>query len=542
MTTVFYNGPIYTLDPALPKAQAIAIRDGRVVAIGTEGRVTAAVGSRAEGINLRGRAVIPALTDAHVHLLAHALRRREVNLNGVGEYEQALVQVERAAAALPAGEWLRGGGWDHVRWAGRWPNAADLDAVTPGRPAVLFRKDGHCAWLNGPALAIAGVDADTPDPVGGSIRRDTTGQPTGLLFENAIEMIGQHFPATTEEDQLAAVRDAIREAHSYGMAGMHIPPSMEPGAGALALRTVQTLRARGQLKLRSLIHLDYGTLDEAIALGLHSGLGDGWVRLGGVKIFADGTLGSETAELLRPYEGSRNLGLPTIATEELNAAVRKANAHGLAVIIHAIGDGANRRVLDAIEGSGVRGQGSGDPLLNPEPRPLIPNRIEHCQLLDLADLPRFAQLGVVASMQPSHCTSDIELADRLWGEERNATAYAWKALLESGATLAFGSDAPVEPLNPWLGIHAAVTRQRPNGLPAGGWHPAQRLSVGEALRAFTSGAAACSGMTGQLGMLALGTLADLAVLSADPFTTPAAALHSITAEMTVLEGTIVWER
>lgn len=534
MTTVLYNGPIYTLDPAQPKVQALAIRAGRVVALGSEGKVTAFAGSRAEGINLRGRAVIPALTDAHVHLIAHALRRREVNLSNAVDYEQALAQVAQAAATLPAGEWLRGGGWDQVRWSGRWPIAADLDAITPDRPAVLFRKDGHCAWLNTHALTIAGIDAATTDPVGGSIRHDTRGEPTGLLFENAIELIRRHFPPVTEEDRFAAVRDAIREAHSYGMVGMHIPPNLEPGDGALALRVVQTLRERGQLTLRSLVHLDLGLLDQAIALGIRSGLGDNWVRIGGVKIFADGTLGSETAELLRPYEGTRNTGLPTITTEELNTAVRKANANGIAVIVHAIGDAANRRVLDAIARSGVRGQGSAGQLL-------IPNRIEHCQLLDPADITRFAELGVVASMQPIHCTSDIEVADRLWGE-RCATAYAWRTLQEAGASLAFGSDAPVESLNPWLGVHAAVTRQRPNGFPEGGWHPEQRLPVADALRAFTLGAAHVGGAEADQGTLAIGKLADLAVLSANPFAIPATALHAVQAELTMIEGRIVWER
>ena len=214
--------------------------------------------------------------------------------------------------------------------------------------------------------------------------------------------------------------------------------------------------------------------------------------------------------------------------------MRKANANGIAVIVHAIGDAANRRVLDAIARSGVRGQGSAGQLL-------IPNRIEHCQLLDPADITRFAELGVVASMQPIHCTSDIEVADRLWGE-RCATAYAWRTLQEAGASLAFGSDAPVESLNPWLGVHAAVTRQRPNGFPEGGWHPEQRLPVADALRAFTLGAAHVGGAEADQGTLAIGKLADLAVLSANPFAIPATALHAVQAELTMIEGRIVWER
>lgn len=546
-TTILYNGTIYTLDPALPKVQAIAVRDGRVLAVGSEGKVAAAGGGRAEGINLRGRAVVPALTDAHVHLVAHALRRREVNLDGVNDFDAALRQIAHAADALPSGAWLRGGGWDHVRWGGHWPAAAALDAITPDRPALLLRKDGHCGWANSRALALAGIDATTPDPAGGSIRRDGEA-PTGLLFENAIDMVRRLIPAPTHADRLDAVRDAIAEAHSYGMVGMHIPPNLDPGDGALALRIVQQLREQGQLGLRCLVHLDSATLDQAIGLGLRSGLGDHWIRLGAVKLFADGTLGSETAELLRPYTGKRSTGMQTITTAELDETVRKANTSGIAVIVHAIGDGANRRVLDAIaavqQGSGLRVQGSGnsDPrTLNPEPWKPIPNRIEHCQLLDPEDIPRFAQLGVVASMQPIHCTSDIEIAEKLWGE-RCATAYAWKALQQAGAVLAFGSDAPVESLNPWYGIHAAVTRRRRDGTPAGGWHAEQCLSLGDALRGFTVGAAYAAGAAHEQGMLRPGMLADMAVLNANPFAVAPDELHRIAADMTFAEGEIVWER
>ena len=542
--TILHNGPIYTLDPAQPKVQALAIRDNRIMAVGSVGKMLAAAGNRAVTIDLKGRAVIPALTDAHVHLVAHALRRREINLDGVDGYEDALVQIQQAAAALPAGAWLTGGGWNQVHWAGHWPTASELDAVTPDRPALLFRKDGHCAWLNSYAMALAGIDASTPDPVGGSIRRDH-GEATGLLFETAIELVRHLVPAPTEEDRLQAVRDAIAEAHSYGIAGMHIPPTQQAGDGAATLRLMQRLRERDQLALRCLIHLDIGTLDQAIGLGLRSGLGDNWLRLGGVKIFADGTLGSETAEMVKPYEGSRNSGLQTFGESELRNAVATANANGIAVIIHAIGDGANRRVLDAVQGSGVRRQASGvnTALVSvANPRPLaLPNRIEHCQLLDPADVARFAALGVVASMQPIHCTSDIEVAERLWGE-RCATAYAWKSLQQAGAVLAFGSDAPVEPLNPWLGIHAAVTRQRPGGIPVGGWHAEQCLSVEDALRGFTHGAAYAAGVSDELGTLAPSKLADLAVLSADPFRIAPGDLHRIRAELTMVDGVVVWER
>ncbi|HWQ15418.1 MAG TPA: amidohydrolase [Roseiflexaceae bacterium] len=549
--TVLYNGPIYTLDPAQPRAQAIAVRDGRVVAVGSEGKVYGAVGGRGETINLQGRAVIPALTDAHVHLIWHALARRTVRLDDVADFDEALRRIEAAARGLPPGAWLQGGGWDHTRWGGRWPTAEDLDRVAPDRPALLSRKDGHSAWVNSRALEIAGIGDDTPDPPGGAIRREK-GRATGILQETAIDLARRHVPDPSEAERLAAVEEAIAEAHSYGMAGMHLPTSMRPGDGALHLADLQTLRARGRLRLRCLAYLGLDALDQALALGVKSGLGDAWLRIGGVKLFADGSLGSETAEMLEHYEGRRHFGLPVMPVEELNDCVRRAIHGGLSVCVHAIGDAANRKVLDAIEAalqiedsrlkledSAAAGRAPASSFKLQSS--IIPNRIEHCQVLHPRDIPRFARLGVVASMQPIHCTSDMETADRLWGE-RCTYAYAWRALRDAGAVLAFGSDAPVEPLNPWLGVHAAVTRQRPGGVPAGGWHPEQRLTVEEALLGFTAGAACAAGMERELGALVPGKLADLTVLSADPFKLSPSELHTVCAELTMIEGDVVWER
>jgi predicted amidohydrolase YtcJ len=548
-TLIIYNGPIYTLDPAWPRVQAIGIRDGRVISVGSEGKVQAAVGGRAEPINLRGRAVIPALTDAHVHLVWHGLARREIRLEGVDDLDVALQRVAAGAAGLPEGAWALGGGWDHSLWGGRWPTAAALDALIPDRPVLLSRKDGHSAWVNSLALQIAGIADDTPDPPGGSIQREKK-RATGILFENAVDLVRRHIPDRTAEERLDALRDAMNEAHSYGMAGVHIPPGLRPGDAAMALADLQELRARGQLKLRCLVHLGLDGLDDALRLGIRSGLGDRWLRIGGVKMFADGSLGSETAEMLSHYEGRRHLGAATMTTEELNDAVRRALAGGLAVTIHAIGDAANRRVLDAIEAAQSRlsvvssqlsqttstGQQTTD-----DGRRTIPNRIEHCQILHPHDIPRFAALGVVASVQPVHATADMEIAERLWGD-RCATAYAWRSLGEAGATLAFGSDAPVESFNPWLGVHAAVTRQRPGNIPADGWRPVQRLSVWDALQGFTAGAAAAAGTSHEQGRLAPGMLADLAILSADPFKIDPSDLHTIQAEVTMIEGEVVWER
>lgn len=537
-TLVLYNGPIYTLDPGQPVVRAIAVRDGRVFALGSEGRVQAAVaGMRGETINLRGRAVVPGLTDAHVHITWQGLSAREARLGEAASLEEALRIIAERARALPAGAWLRGGGWDHIPWGRRWPTRADLDAVCSGRPAVLSRKDGHSLWLNSKALALAGITAATPDPAGGQIQRDRDGEPTGLLFETAMELARSVVPPISEAERLDGLRAALREALSYGITSIHVPPGPDHASAPEALRDLQTLRARGELSVRSLAFIAQPDLEGALALGIRSGLGDRWLRIGGLKLFADGSLGSESAEMLSHYEGRRHTGIAVIEQAELERLVRRANAGGISVAVHAIGDAANRKVLDAIETARADRLQAGEAY----PALALPNRIEHVQVLHPKDLPRLAQLGVIASMQPIHCTSDMEMAEGLWGP-RCAHAYAWHSLSESGATLAFGSDAPVESMNPWRGLYAAVNRQRLGGHPEGGWHPEQRLSVDEALRAYCVGPAVASGEDGEKGRLAPGMLADLAVLTGDPFRSAPAELPAITAAMTIVEGKLAFER
>ncbi|MEI7772353.1 MAG: amidohydrolase family protein, partial [Chloroflexales bacterium] len=351
-------------------------------------------------------------------------------------------------------------------------------------------------------------------------------------LETAIELVRAVVPPPGPEERQAALRLALREALSYGITSIHIMPGIRSTDGQETLADLQALRGRDELSLRCLTHISAGDLDAAIALGLRSGLGDGLLRVGGLKLFADGSLGSESAEMLSHYEGRRHLGIATIGREVLEKTVARANASGISVIIHAIGDAANRKVLDAIE----LARGDGDP-----PALAMPNRIEHCQVLHPKDIGRFAELGVIASMQPIHCTSDMATADELWGA-RSAHAYAWRELLESGATLAFGSDAPVETMNPWPGVHAAVTRQRPDGHPEGGWYPDQRLTVDEAIAAYCVGPAIASGEAGQKGRIAPGMRADLAVLTGDPFRSAPGELHAITAAMTLIAGNVVFER
>lgn len=537
-TLVLYNGPIYTLDPGQPVARALAIRDGRIFAIGSEGRVQAATaGQRGETINLRGRAVVPGLTDAHVHIIHQGLTAREARLGAADSLEQAQAIIAERAAALPPERWLRGWGWDHIPWGRRWPTRADLDAVCPDRPAMLSRKDGHSLWVNSRALALAGISADTPDPAGGQIQRDRDGEPTGILVETAMELVRSVAPPLTEAERIDALQTALTEALSYGITSVHVPTATNHNTGPEAMRALQSLRARGELSVRAMVYIAQPDLEGALAMGLRSGFGDRWLRLGGLKLFADGSLGSESAEMLTHYEGRRHTGIATLEPELLEDLVCRANLGGISVAIHAIGDAANRKVLDAI----ARAQAARRELGLADAHLALPNRIEHVQVVHQKDLPRLAQLGVIASMQPIHATSDSEMADALWGP-RCALAYAWRSLKESGATLAFGSDAPVESMNPWRGIHAAVTRQRPDGFPQGGWYPEQRLTVDEAMWAYCVGPAIASAEAGEKGRLVTGALADMAVLTGDPYRSAPAELHAITAAMTIVEGKVAFER
>ena len=533
-TVILYNGQIYTCDPQMPVVQAVAIRDGRIIALGSEGHVQATTASAggSEGINLHGRAVLPGITDAHVHINYQGMSSQEVRLTDVGSIAEAVSQVADRARGLAPGAWLHGSGWNHSAWGGQWPSCRDLDVISPTNPIILTRKDGHSIWVNSAALALAGISDATPDPVGGHIQRDQSGVATGILLENAMELIRAVVPSPRPEERLAMLRMALHEALSYGITSLHIPPAIRPSDGREVLSDLQILRERGELNVRCLTHISADDLDAAIALGLRSGLGDNLLRIGGLKLFADGSLGSESAEMLSNYEGRDHAGMATIEPEVLKKTVARANANGISVVVHAIGDAANRKVLDAIEL--VRGDGN-------LPTLAMPNRIEHCQVLHPQDISRFAALGVVASMQPIHCTSDMDSADELWGA-RSAHAYAWRELLTSGATLAFGSDAPVETMNPWPGIHAAVTRQRPDGHPTGGWYPRQRLTVGESIDAYCVGPAIASGEASQKGRIVPGKLADLVVLTGDPFHSTLNELHAITAAMTFVGGTVVFER
>jgi len=506
------NGHIYTMDLGRPRVSALAVVEGRVRVVG-DGELRDLAGPETEVIDLERRCVLPGLSDAHIHLEWFALGLQQVDLTGARSLEEMLERVAERVRVVPPGEWVLGRGWDQEQWPERrFPTAADLDRVAPHHPVALTAKSGHALVANTMALRRAGICAETPDPEGGRIERDAAGQPTGLLLEEAMAQVRGAIPHPDAEAVAEALPAAFQRAWEVGITTVHDMDDL------VAFEAFQRLRAEGRLGLRVVKYLPLEAAGLALALGLQAGFGDDWLRIGGIKVFADGALGPRTAAMLEPYEGEPdNLGILTIEPEALEDLARRATAGGLPLAIHAIGDRANRMVLDVLER--VRTTAEGDPGRGDSPsRPHgLLHRIEHVQLLHPDDVGRLAALGVIASMQPIHATQDAPMADRYWGA-RCATAYAWRSLLDAGTVLAFGSDCPVEDLNPFLGIHAAVTRVRPDGYGGPeGWYPAQRVSVEEAVRAYTWGAAYAAGMEDRLGSLSPGRWADLVVLDRDIF-------------------------
>ncbi|MBZ0286946.1 MAG: amidohydrolase, partial [Anaerolineae bacterium] len=502
---ILYNGNIITLDDRMPRVSALAISGGRIVAYGSDDEVKPLAMSGAVLENLGGKTVIPGLTDAHIHWQGTARAMHEVNVFEVPDKMAAAKRVSERAAKMPPGQWITGHGWFQDIWPDRaFPTAADLDDVSPHHPVYLRAKSGHAGWVNSAALRLCGITADTLNPDGGEIVRDASGQPTGLLLENAMNLVAQRIPEPSVEQIADEMRAAQQAALASGLTGFH--DYDEPSC----LAALQILRERGELGLRAVKNINKAWLQAALDSGLRWSFGDDWIRIGGLKIYADGALGPRTASMIEPYDGEpHNYGIATIEKEEMADLVSRASAAGIPSTVHAIGDRAVHDVLDVYEAVRQEEAARGvEPLQRR-------HRIEHVQLIHPNDAGRLAQLGIIASMQPIHATSDYVMSDRYWGT-RSLWAYNTRLQLDRGAVVAFGSDSPVDTLEPLKGIHAAVTRQRADGSPGSeGWYPALRLTVDEAVRGFTLGPAYASGMDNRLGKLAPGFLADLVVLDRD---------------------------
>ena len=523
--TILDNGNIITLDEKRPRVQALAISYGKVVALGADDEIRRLKNAETTVVNLDGKTVLPGLTDAHLHWEAQARALRSVDVFEVPEKTIAIERVRERVSATPAGEWIVGQGWAQDIWPDRaFPSKDDLDAVAPAHPVYLSAKSGHAAWVNSAALRYAGIAQSTIDPEGGQIMRDADGAATGILLETAMDLVSERIPSPTGAELAHMMMDAQEHALRCGITMIH--DFDEPSC----LAALQILRERGELSLRVLKQINQKWLDAAIDSGIRSGFGDDWIRIGALKLFADGALGPKTALMFEPYIGEPdNYGMAVVDKEEMIEYVSRASAVGLPSSIHAIGDKAVHDALDVFEGVRREEAERG------EPRASRRHRIEHVQIIHPSDVDRLAKLDVIASMQPIHATSDMLTADRYWGE-RTAYAYNPRLQLDQGARVAFGSDAPVEPLDPLIGIHAAVTRVR-DGEPTGGWHPEARLSIHESILGFTQGPAYAARMEERLGKLDEGYLADLIVLDRDIYAVEPEEILELNVLGTMVEGT-----
>jgi predicted amidohydrolase YtcJ len=499
---ILHNGVIHTLDDSNPQAECIAINQDGVLALGSDNDLLGLAGSDTRAVNLMGRVVLPGLIDSHIHLEQYALANEKVDVE-VPSIKTCLDRVQQAVLQSEPGDWVLGHGWNQNVWD-RYGHLLDLDAVAPENPVYLTAKSLHVAWANSAALNRAGISATSPDPPGGKIQRDKSGVPTGILFENAMELMTKIIPEPSLGRSINAIHKAQTQLWKYGITGVH------DFDGSRCFQALQKLHKEHELGLRVIKNIPIDDVKQATRLGLRTGLGDDWIRIGNVKIFADGALGPRTAAMMAPYEGEpENLGMMLYEREELVEIFTRAANAGLAIAVHAIGDQAVHEVLVAFEELRRYEMEKGYSHL--------PHRIEHLQLIHPDDIPCPARHDIIASMQPIHATSDMDMADRYWGA-RAKYAYAWRSQLEAGTTLAFGSDAPVESPNPFWGLHAAITRCRRDGYPGeDGWIPFERISIHDALRGYTHGPARAARMTSTIGRLAVGYMADLIVLEKDPY-------------------------
>ncbi|KRE90577.1 amidohydrolase [Frateuria sp. Soil773] len=497
----------YTLDShgKLRQFDSLLVDQGKVVATGSRAALDKQAGS-ARVVDGQGRTLLPGLIDAHGHVLELGYARNQADLTGTQSLDEALARVKAYAAAHPDAKWLLGGGWNQEIWKlGRFPTAKELDAVVADRPVWLSRVDGHAAWANTAAMKAAGITRDTKDPAGGRIERDAAGNPTGVFVDGATALIYDKLPAPTAREMSAALDTALAEMASVGLTGVD-----DAGIDLPTYRLYRQYADQGKLTARiyAMIRGTGGDFDTISKEGPLIGYGNDFLTVRAVKLFADGALGSRGAAMLAPYsDDPHNSGLLFQQPAELTAMVDKAMGKGYQVCIHAIGDHANREVLDSFAAA-YKSHPDGIALRN---------RVEHAQIVSLQDIPRFVPLHLIASMQPTHATSDMNMAEDRIGRERIKGAYAWQRFLKQGTVIAGGSDFPVESPNPFYGLYSAVTRQDHQGRPPGGWYPQQDMTPTEALRAFTLNAAYAGHAEKTLGTLEPGKWADFILVDRDIF-------------------------
>jgi predicted amidohydrolase YtcJ len=532
---ILLNGNIRTLDRQKPHAEAIAVKAGRITAVGENDAIDALADPQTERVVLDGRLTIPGLMDSHFHFYDWAMGRQQLDLARVNSLDELLDQVTQSAAKLPPEKWILGQGWNESDWPEHiMPRRDHLDAVAPAHPVALWRCDLHLVSVNSRALELAGIDATTPDPPDGVIEKHSSGQPTGILRELAPNLVKAVIPAPAADEVVAAMQGGIAHLHTLGLTGLHDVRLMGGLEGAPALRAWQLINEKNKLDLRCWVSLAGERLEEAIVLGLRTGLGDERLHIGHLKYFADGGMGARTAWLLEPYLDAE-CGMPLGAMDELAKQIAAAERAGLAVMVHAIGDRANREVISVLEHLAELRSKAKERSFMP---PALPHRIEHTQMIRSEDILRLAKLKVAACVQPHNMILDINMIDESVGPLGRHT-YAYKEMIDAGIPVLLSSDAPVCDPSPLVGIHAAVTRQRRDGTPAGGWYPEQRISVTDALRGYTTVPAAFYGQDRNMGSLTPGKWADMIVLDRDIFEVDPMEIADAQVEMTVFDGRVV---
>ena len=533
-TLIIINARVHTMDPAKPTAEAIAVHGNRIVAVGSATEIRKLAGPGTEVRDAGGKLVLPGFNDAHVHFLSGGFQLSSVDLRDANTPEEFAQRIRSFAAKLPAGRWITGGDWDHERWPevngkAPLPTKELIDRVTASTPVFVSRLDGHMALANSLALKLAGITNETRDPDGGLIVRDpTTGEPTGVLKDAAMSAVWKVIPDSTIAEKLAAAKAATEHAARLGVT------SVQDVSAGSDVGIYQTLLDRGELKTRIYAVAPLPAWERLARTGVPAHFGSEMLRIGGLKGFADGSLGSTTAFFYEPYQDApttRGLAGDEMFPEgAMLERVRQADRAGLQVMIHAIGDRANDQIL-SLFAQVVRENGARDRRF----------RIEHAQHLRRQDIPRFASEKVIASMQPYHAIDDGRWAEKRIGHERAKTTYGFRSLLDAGATLAFGTDWTVAPLDPMLSIYAAVTRRTLDGKNPDGWIPEQKITVEEAVRAYTVGSAYAEFQEGSKGTITAGKLADIVMLSQDLFRIEPREIEKVKVVLTIMDGRIVYQ-